>query len=48
MSFGKKNKSKDNSEIAILAQVKMFAEDIRFLIPRNSDTEVFRDTWPRG
>ena len=32
------------AKIAIWALVKMVAEDIRFIIPRNSYTDVLKDT----
>ena len=44
----KKKKKKKKKKIAILAQLKMVAEYIRFIIPRNSYTDVIKDTWHRG
>ena len=38
----KKKTYNDNSKIAIWAQVKMVAEDIKFIIPRNSYTDVLK------
>ena len=38
----------DDSKIAIWALVKMVAEDIRFIIPRNSYINFFEDTWHSG
>ena len=43
MSSGKKKSN--NSKIAIWVLVKMVAEDIRFIIPWNSYTDVLKDTW---
>ena len=51
MSSGKKKKittCNANSKIAIWALVKMVAEDIRFIIPRNSDTDILKDTVDKG
>ena len=42
----KKKACNDNSKIAICALVKIVPEDIRFIIPRNSYTDVLQDTWP--
>ena len=45
MSSGKKKRTcNDNSKIAIWALVKMVAEDIGFIIPRNSFTDVLKDS----
>ena len=46
-----KKKCNDNSKIANFAVIiagKIVAEGIRFIIPRNSYTDVIKDTWHSG
>ena len=50
MSSGRKktkNKKKTSNDTSKIAKIKMVVEDIRFIIPRNSFTDV-KDTWLSG
>ena len=49
MSSSKKKKhAMITAKIAIWALVQMFAEDMRFMIHRNSYTDVLKDKWYNG